>query len=322
MIDRVEGSLRDELEDRSEPQTRTLVVVASVEELESSFRIDLDHLPASVGHTGKHARCATVDLLTRARPVAGVLSEELGFELGLLFVVSYSLRLRPGELRPLPRRFVAASPIPASNGRGRLKRMAAAVSLKVAPIPREQRMLLRNVTWKEYVLLREVLDGPGVRMTYLRGDLELMSPSPEHELWKKNVARFVELFAHLMRIDLYGYGSTTFKREAKERGAEPDECYLVNKRLVDFPEIVLEVIHTSPLLDKLDVYVGMGVREVWVFQDGAFTIHELDRAANAYVVRPASSLVPSLDFAAIARYAMRQDTPQALREFEAELGTK
>jgi Uma2 family endonuclease len=200
--------------------------------------------------------------------------------------------------------------------------MAAAASLNLAPVPREQRMLLRNVTWKEYVLLRDVLDTPGVRMTYLQGELELMSPSPEHELWKKNVARFVELFAHLTGIDLYAYGSATFKKEAKERGAEPDECYLLSGKLVDYPEIVLEVIHSSPLLDKLDVYLAMNIREVWVFQDGAFKIHELDRARNAYVVRPHSTLVPTLDFARIARFAMREDTPQALREFEAEIKSR
>ena len=120
--------------------------------------------------------------------------------------------------------------------------------------PDEQRMLLHGVTWKEYVILRELMDRPGLRMTYLEGALELMSPSPEHELWKTNIARLIELYAHIKRIDLYGYGSATFKKEAKERGAEPDECYLIDKELKDFPEIVLEVIHTSPLLNKLDVY--------------------------------------------------------------------
>ncbi len=177
-------------------------------------------------------------------------------------------------------------------------------------------MLLHDVSWKEYVILRELIDRPGLRMTYLRGDLELMSPSPEHELWKTNIARFIEMYAHLMNIDLYGYGSTTFKKEAKERGAEPDECYLVGKRLDDFPEIVLEVIHTSPLLNKLDVHAGMGVSEVWIFKDGRFSLYALDRAASQYAEIARSRLLPALDFALVARHAVRSDTPQALREFE------
>jgi Uma2 family endonuclease len=196
--------------------------------------------------------------------------------------------------------------------------MAAAVPWVASP-PSEQRFLLGHVAWKDYVLIRDVLDGPGVRMTYLKGALEIMSPSPDHERWKTNIARLVELYAHIKRIELYGYGSTTFRKEMKQRGAEPDECYLVGKPLADLPEIVLEVIHTSPLVDKLDVYRGMGIGEVWVFRDGAFTIHVLDRAQGGYIVRPSSPLLPGLDFAVVARYAVREDTPQALREFEADV---
>jgi Uma2 family endonuclease len=196
--------------------------------------------------------------------------------------------------------------------------MAAAVAFPVAAEPREQRMLLHGITWKEYVILRELLDSPGLRMTYARGALELMSPSPEHELWKKNIARFVELFAHLRGIALHGYGSTTFKKEAKERGAEPDECYLIGKKLADFPEIVLEVIHSKPLVDKLDVYAAMGVPEVWVFEEGAFRLWALG-ADGKYEPMAASARLVGLDFAMLARYVVRDDTPQALREFEREI---
>jgi Uma2 family endonuclease len=197
--------------------------------------------------------------------------------------------------------------------------VAAATLPELAPASDEQRMLLRNVTWKEYVIFRELMDRPGLRMTYLKGELELMSPSNEHELWKTNIARLVELYAHIRRIDLYGYGSTTFKKEVLDRGAEPDECYVINKQLVEFPEIVLEVIHKSPLLNKLDVYAGFGVAEVWVWKDGRFYLYGLDDKAGHYVDLQQSRLVPGLDFAMIARYAVRTDTPQALRDFEAEL---
>ncbi len=43
----------------------------------------------------------------------------------------------------------------------------------------------------------------------------------------------MELYAHIERIELYGYGSTTFKKEAKQRRAEPDECYLVGRVRAD-----------------------------------------------------------------------------------------
>jgi Uma2 family endonuclease len=180
-------------------------------------------------------------------------------------------------------------------------------------------MLLRCVSWKDYVLVRDVLDGPSLRMTYVEGVLELLSPSPEHELWKTNIARLVELYAHLKGIDLHGYGSTTFQKEAKERGAEPDECYLIGKKLADYPEIVLEVVHTAPLIDKVDVYRVFGAREVWVFRDGAFTVHVMNPDSRRYEVRASTGLVPGLNLDMVARYAVREDTPQALREFEREV---
>jgi hypothetical protein len=64
--------------------------------------------------------------------------------------------------------------------------MAAAAPLVAPPAggAGEQRILLNNVSWKDYIVIRDVLDGPGVRMTYSQGVLELMSPSLHHELWK------------------------------------------------------------------------------------------------------------------------------------------
>ena len=182
--------------------------------------------------------------------------------------------------------------------------------------------MLLYVSWKEYVLLRDLLDGPSPKMTYDRGALELMSPSREHALWKKNVARIVEHYAYLKRIDLRGYGSTTFKKEAAERGAEPDECYLIGKRLAEYPEIAVEVVRTVPLLDKVNIYRSFGVAEVWVYRDGAFTIHVLDASGGRYERKTRSALLPDLDFALVAKYVAREDTPQAVREFEDEVGKR
>ena len=206
-----------------------------------------------------------------------------------------------------------------------LELMAVAVPLPFAPLPApappagEQRILLHGVTWKDYLILRDVLDGPSPRMTYLEGTLELMSPSPNHELWKTNIARLLELYAYLTGVDLRGYGSTTLKREMKQRGAEPDECYLIGKVLTEYPQMALEVIHSVPLLDKRHVYAAMGIEELWVFERGAFTLYGLDRATETYVERRTSVFFTKLDFAVVARYAMREDTLVALREFAAEV---
>ncbi|HEY6557921.1 MAG TPA: hypothetical protein VI072_11640 [Polyangiaceae bacterium] len=58
----------------------------------------------------------------------------------------------------------------------------------------EQSILLQNVPWSAYVALRDAVDSGGMRMTYLRGSLEIMSTSRSHEVTKKQIARLLELF--------------------------------------------------------------------------------------------------------------------------------
>jgi Uma2 family endonuclease len=190
----------------------------------------------------------------------------------------------------------------------------AAIATLSAPLDIEQRMVLHGVRWKEYVQLRETLDIPGLRMAYCKGTLELMSLSRTHELNKATIARLVELYAFVRSLSLIGYGSTTFRREAEERGAEPDECYCVGRQMNDdeLPDIVLEVIHASPLLDKLELYRGMGIPEVWLFRDSAFELYRLEHGRHQRLDR--SGFLPELDFVLLARLAVRPDQDEALRE--------
>lgn len=122
-------------------------------------------------------------------------------------------------------------------------------------------MLLRGVPWSTYVVLRDSIQSPGVRMTYLGGQLEIMTPSRGREVEKTQIARLLELFCLERDIPLFGYGSTTFRREEKERGLEPDECYC-RDRDKDVPDVAVEVVKSHGSIDKLDVYLGLGVREV------------------------------------------------------------
>jgi Uma2 family endonuclease len=198
--------------------------------------------------------------------------------------------------------------------------IAATPVPQVLPISVEQRMLLHGVSWKDYVILREALDTPGLRMTYCEGMLELLTLSFGHEFDKKSIARLVELYGFLRRVRLNGYGSTTFRREAKQRGAEPDECYCVGRAMTEgqFPDIVLEVIHTNPLIDKLHVYAGLGIPEVWLFRNGAFELYRL--GGDHYDRIERSSFLPELDLALIARLASYPDQQDALDDLRRLLG--
>jgi Uma2 family endonuclease len=192
---------------------------------------------------------------------------------------------------------------------------------ETSPAQGEQRFVVHGVTWKTYSLLREALEIPGLRMTYYKGALELMSPSPEHERIKKMIARLVEMYAAEVDAPLYGYGSTTFRRELKERGLEPDECYCVGADLTQYPDIAIEVVVTSGGLDKLPVYQGLEVAEVWFWMDDAheFRLYGLGGDGNGYERIGKSHLVPGLDFSVLTRFATRKDQPQAIKEFRETL---
>lgn len=153
-------------------------------------------------------------------------------------------------------------------------------------------------------------------MTYLKGWLEIMSPSREHEVDKKQIARLLELFCLERDIPLFAYGSTTFRREEKERGLEPDECYCRGADR-EIPDVALEVIVTRGAIDKLEVYRGLGVREVWVFEAGRFRVLAL--RGERYAEIAASEVLPEANLARIAHFASQPDQHAALRTFRDEL---
>jgi len=167
------------------------------------------------------------------------------------------------------------------------------------------RFLLEGIPWWMYVALRDALDqrGSHVRMMYLEGTLELMSPSNLHENIKTVLARLIEVWADETNVDLRGYGSTTFRKEAKRGGLEPDECYKLGELVEEgVPDIAIEIVVTSSHLDKLEIYARLGVPEVWGWNatENALVIH---RATPAGFVRASSSsIVPQLDIALLSRF--------------------
>jgi Uma2 family endonuclease len=197
-----------------------------------------------------------------------------------------------------------------------LRCMVAARSLfPIEPAAGEQRLVLSSVSWATYVMLRDSLDHTNVRMTYLEGVLEIMSPSKRHEIEKKQIARFLELFCLERDIPLFAYGSTTWRSEPKARGLEADECYSRGER--DLPEIAIEVIVSHGSVDKLEVYRGLGIREVWLFEAGDCMV--LSLRDSGYGKIPASEVFPEVDLLQIVQYAMRPDQHAALRAFRDEL---
>lgn len=186
----------------------------------------------------------------------------------------------------------------------------------------DRRFAVYDVPWDTYVRVRDAFDEAhtGVRLTYLEGVLELMSPSRDHEALAKLLARLVEAFAEERGLPLNGYKSTTFRTEAKARGLEPDECYSLGP-LRDVPDLALEIVVSSSLVDKLAVYEGLRIAEVWVHREGALTVYRL--GAAGYQAQAQSDVLPGLDVGQLATY-VRVDADQtaAVRSYRALLRSR
>jgi Uma2 family endonuclease len=177
----------------------------------------------------------------------------------------------------------------------------------------ERRFLLHDVPWWTYVALRDALDHSGLRMTYLEGELELMSPSDLHEESKSLIGRLLEVWAEEKDIDLRAFGSTTFRRETQQRGLEPDECYTLGPKGRDSaPHIAIEVIVENPLLDKMAVYAGLGVPELWLWMDVARCIQVHQLVAGTYESREKSALLPEIDLTLLSRFVRPGENHTAL----------
>jgi Uma2 family endonuclease len=183
----------------------------------------------------------------------------------------------------------------------------------------DQHVILHGMTWKDYETLLAVRgDRAGVRIYYLNGAIELMSPTRSHEDIKKTLARLLEAYCDERGIELSGYGSWTLRHAPKERGAEPDECYMVGSIDRDVPDLAIEVVWSHGGLDKLEIYRGLGVAEVWVWDrdEGlrVFALHD-----QGYQPVKKSRFFPELDPGWLAGFLDRPTQSQAVRALRSAL---
>ena len=177
----------------------------------------------------------------------------------------------------------------------------------------EERQIVSGVSWKGYEsLLDELGDSLRYRVTYLDGVIELVSPSRRHERNKSNIGSLVEIYCQEKRVPYFPLGSTTFRKEEKRGGTEPDESYCIGEDK-EFPDIAIEVVVSSGGLDKLEVYKRLEVREVWFFKKNKFEIYALRN--NSYEKIDRSEVLPNLDMNVLAQYAVAPNPLEAALEF-------
>ena len=183
--------------------------------------------------------------------------------------------------------------------------------------PPEQIVELSNISWQTYETLLAELSHRRLRLIYNRGNLEIMTPSPEHEHFKEVLGRFVETLAEELEVRIEPLGSTTFKRP-ELIGAEPDDCFYIQnisaikgKKRLDMsqdppPDLVVEIDITSRSDSTLQIYADLGVPEVWIYNGSRLRINRLDD--RGYVECDRSLAFPTVAILEIVSFLEQAET--------------
>ncbi len=192
--------------------------------------------------------------------------------------------------------------------------MSTIASDKIS-LPLQEHVYLPGVSYATYEsLVTEFEDRRHLRISYYHGEMEIMSPTPDHERAKTLFGRMIEALTEELDIPVLSCGSTTFKDQLMDCGLEPDECYRIQhesdvrgRRIkigeVPPPDLVLEVDITTSVIDRFPIYAALGFPEIWQYADGAIVIHSLQKNGRYNAVSqslalpmvPVKTLVEQLD---------------------------
>jgi Uma2 family endonuclease len=187
----------------------------------------------------------------------------------------------------------------------------------------EQRVVLHHISWDIYEsLLFAHRERSVPRFTYDRGELEIVSPSAEHEQLTRTVALLVNIVAEETERNVKDFGSTTFRLEDQERGFEPDACFYIENlarvrgkeefdlRIDPPPDLAIEIDIASSSLDKFSIMAEARVPEVWRYDKNGLRILSLQQ--GRYHERESSLALPPLTAETISRLVEESRTLEPL----------
>ncbi len=178
-------------------------------------------------------------------------------------------------------------------------------------LPAGGKLQLSGVGWDDYEGLLEEIEGKRhVRISYDHGRMEIMSLSPEHEGYASLFSHLIDVLTEELELEFFSIRSTTLKRKRALQGKEPDDCFYIGdvtrilgkKRLdLDYdspPDLAIEVDVTSSTLDKMAIYAGLGVPEVWRLDE--YNVEFYSLAGGRYILAPTSAIFPFLPPSVVA----------------------
>jgi len=182
------------------------------------------------------------------------------------------------------------------------------------PPPTGQYLHLSGIDWRTYSRLLHIFaERPGIRLTYDRGELEIMSPRLDLDNDGRLLGGLVAALTQELGLPIKRGGSTTLRRRLRQRGIEADECFWISnahrmagRRRLDLrtdppPDLAVEVDVKHSSLDRLAIYAALGVPEVWRLDGNNLDFHVLG-ADGVYMAAPTSKAFSFLTPADLFRF--------------------
>jgi Uma2 family endonuclease len=111
--------------------------------------------------------------------------------------------------------------------------MSTTVENRAAPVaapapdskPDRPGVVLHDVTWDDYEAMLRIVGERPIRVTYDRGEMEIMSPLWRHGGVSYLLGRLIDVLTEELGIPVEAGDPVTFKHPGIRKGAEPDKCY-------------------------------------------------------------------------------------------------
>jgi Uma2 family endonuclease len=183
--------------------------------------------------------------------------------------------------------------------------------------PKDQRLVHSGINWQKFKLLQGIFaDSPGMRLAYYKGEVEILTVSPDHESISRMITGLLIIYFLEKEIEFNPLGSCTQEKE-EEVSAQADESFAIGSSTSTTPNLAIEVIFTSGSERKLTRYQVLGVPEVWFWEDGVLRLYQLRE--SGYERIDSSEVLPNLDINLLSRCLMMASKVEALKVFKLEI---
>src|SRR5258708_1707366 len=152
------------------------------------------------------------------------------------------------------------------------------------PLAEQQHLVLDGISWNFYERTLEEIGNRPVRVTFYRGSIEIVPSLAEHEFAGMSIGSLIEVTALEQNIPMQSFGSSTFWREDRQAGLEPDQCYYLRNEVKvrgmkrfdptrdPPPDLAIEVDIVRRSIAREPVYADLGVGEIWRYDGRRLTV--------------------------------------------------